>query len=1156
MQKLHLWTLLPLFACGIVAAQTSPVIGTPPDDTIFVQSGENFLLIPGVDDGDEGADQEIAFTVTSSDTTILQVEGVSHTPGQTFAVIRVAEKGVSGSVTLQVEASDGDGMASVSFEVAVSAYQNNGIYFEIHDIIFWQEVVPLRSNPSFTMIAPSGLAPYSQIDLPSLDLSVYNECTSGTCTGVDFFTALFKGYLIPPVSGEYTFYMRANDRLSMGISTDENFDNARVIIYRSPDDSKPSIGTPVGNKEYRSAPVSLEAGKVYAIYGTHWNIHTLLGGMSWEGPGIEKEYIPGEYLSYVYDVEKPTTPEDLTLVNTGINDFRIRWSESADDGEVAGYRVYLNGSPWQASLIHDTELMLGGLEPGTRYCVTVTSLDMAGNESLESGIICTTTYESDSNPPLPPVSLEAAVVSDLYLQVAWNGATDGETEVRGYHIYVDGIRYNSSELVFDEELLISGLTPETGYRITVESVDAGLNVSPMSDTLEVSTTRFDPDDTLLSDKKARLTVHFETIGRSEGLGVNPNYKSGEFLNDPQQANLIRELEAAGVRWGALTANPLNFKDYIGSGKPMTFGRFMDFCNEIGAYTIITCGVENSTDWRTEPATFLHFLEYLAGPADSQYGAKRAAEGYAEPLLQQSRGLILEFGNEVWGASSHNAQIGSDYAGYGAWCREVAGLMRSSEYYDPEKIALAYSGRRPVPNDSYGLHESLLQGDTGEVDWLAVSGYLGGNLSYSPEIDPGRSELDYYKNGLAEMNRNLKGLEATMDLILQASGDFKPTYMYESNMTTPSYYGRLGQAIVQTDYYASVVERGGVIPTIFHLTGGQWAMTVPPQNYKKLPLFYTAKYYNRFCKGNALRTELQTSAARPVSGLDPVGSHVYADEDGFSVLMFSRDFEHDYTVQVDIPDELSLTAPEQGMYYVISGEDFSTRETVIDSMQVTMSDSLLVEVPKHSMVILRFGGDTSPVEEVEMGYYNYVSASSVTIYAYNTEVFDISGNEKKILLTEVAPEEALSDAVKWSVDTNGVEVEYGLKPWGFEVKGSGNCAGNGTITVRAEAWDNPEVFDEVTITLSNQGSNCEVSVEDQDDSGIRIFPNPAGTTLQVQGIPPGFRRISVTDLWGRECLSRQKAGASLSLDISGLEKGIYFLKISDSDRSHIRSFVKN
>ncbi|MDX2430860.1 MAG: T9SS type A sorting domain-containing protein [Bacteroides sp.] len=1144
----HLLTLAILISGISLFAQNPPSIGTPENDTLYLGTGQNFLLIPNVDDGDPGLDQEITFTVISSDPAILEINDVVYTAGQTMAIIHATEKQVSGTVTIEVEAADPDGTASTSFEVFVGPYSNPGINFEIHDIIFWQQFVPLKSNPAFSMIAPDGVAPYEEIDLAGLKLSVYSDCKdSPPCTGTDFFTAMFKGYVVPPTSGSYSFYMIAGDQKSIGLSSDEDFDHTEVILH-----SAEGIGSSSGNKEWKSVDVSLVAGNTYAIYGTHWNIHTLMGGMLWEGPGIEKEYIPGQYLSHVYDVVKPSVPADFSLINTGINDLMLRWSAATDDRGLDGYNVYLNGIQINEKPIKETVYQVEELIAGTDYCLVVTSVDLAGNESAESEIICTTTYESDDIAPNPPTSIEALVISDLSMKISWSGASDGETEIRGYNLYVDGVLYNTIDLIYDEELVVLGLSPETDYQFELEAVDAAYNISIKSDPVTFTSNAFDPNDTSIDDKKGRLKVLMDPIGRSDGIGVNANYKNGEFLNDPQQVKLIKELEVAAMRWGALTANPLNFEDYIGAGKAMTFGRFMDFCNEINAYTVISCGVEDATDWRKDPATFTNFLEYLAGPSSSTYGAKRAEEGYAESLLEGSRGLVFEFGNEVWGGDSHDAQIGKNYVEYGNWCREMATLMRGSDYYNEDKIFLTYSGRNPHPDDySRTLHENLLNGDAGEVDWLAVSGYMGGNLDYSPEIDPGESELDYYRNGLSSMLRNIEGLKLTMEIVLQSSGDFKPTYMYEANMTNSSYYGRLGQALVQTDYYASVVETGSALPTVFHLTGGQWKMLVPSQDYKKLPLFYTTKYYNKLCKGNALRTEFETS--RP--GIETVGCHVYSEGDAFGVLLISRDFENDWTVQVDLPDELELMAPETVKMYTITGDGFSSKEAHVDSTLINMSDSLLLTVPKHSMVVFGFEGSGVSVEDVPLGFYDYASAESVNIYALGgIEVFEIDGRSKLVFKAEVMPEDILSDAVIWSVESDGVEAIYSVMSYGFDLKGSGTCAGNGTIKVRATAWDNPEIYDEVEVTISGQGTDCGVGLNDPEGTGLKIYPNPARELLHVDGLSQGVVLLEVTDITGRICLLQDCANAQADIDLSGFEAGVYYLRISGSDAIIIRPFV--
>lgn len=1150
--------MLAVYLAGTLTsfAQNAPGFEHPVDSFIYVGTGQNFLVLPGVHDGDPGVDQDISFTAVSEDPDILEVLGLSYTAGHSMALLNLMEKGSLDTIRVQVEASDADGSFSSEFQVIIGDYDNPGINFEIHDVVFWQQFIPLDANPAFSMIAPDGRAPYDSIDLPGLDLSVYSDCKdSPPCTGVDFFTSMFKGYLKPAASGEYSFYMVAGDQRCMGLSPDEDMDHAQLIIHSGQD-----IGSSSGNKEWKSDPVELEAGKTYAIYGAHWNIHTLMGGMLWEGPGIDKEYIPGDRLSFVHDVVKPLTPGDFSLDHTGITDLQVSWSEASDDRSLEGYKLYLNGMAVQEALLTDTYFHLEGLQPGTPYCLMVTAVDRAGNESAASSILCTTTYESDELPPTAPTLVEAPISSDLYMKLSWSGASDAETEIRGYRVYVDGSLYNQETLIGGEELILSGLQPEQDYLIEVEAVDAAYNASPKSAPFTFTTQAFDPMDTRISDKKARMNISLDLDGQSDGIGVNVNYKNGEFLNDPRQQELIREHESAAIRWGALTANPLNFTDYIGAGKAMTIARFMNFCNETDAYTVFTCGVEDNTDWRKDPQTFVHFLEYLAGPAESTYGAKRAAEGFTDPLLDESRGLIFEFGNEVWGGNSHDAQIGSDYKAYGQWCREMALLMKASPYYDSTRIFLTYSGRYPRSGDSYGLHESLLDGDRGEVDWLAVSGYMGGNLSYSPEVDPGQSELDYYRNGIAYMSRNLDGLRETMDLVLQYSGGLKPSYFYEANMTNSAYYGRLGQAIVQTDYYASAVEMGGAIPTVFHLTGGQWKMTVPSQDYKKLPLYQTTRYYNRFCKGNVLVTGLETLASVPnyvgsTEALDPVGAHAYASDNSMTVLLISRDFSHQHTVQVDLPDDLVLE-PAAGMKYVLTGEGYSAKEAFIDSMAIDMKNSLLVKVPPFSMVILHFGAEIQE-KELPMGaFYDYVSISDIEIYAYGTDQMDIEGNAKKVLRVNVLPEDAWSDAVVWSVDDQGIETNIHKESYGFVVEGSRTCAGNGSIKVRATSWDNPELYDEVEIQISGQGEDCTVGVDPSGERAFSLYPNPAGEFLHLTGLPPGTSLLEIRDLGGRVVLSRQVQESSLEIDTASWPSGFYVVRLSGNSVQHLQSFIKN
>ena len=40
------------------------------------------------------------------------------------------------------------------------------------------------------------------------------------------------------------------------------------------------------------------------------------------------------------------------------------------------------------------------------------------------------------------------------------------------------------------------------------------------------------------------------------------------------------------------------------------------------------------------------------------------------------------------------------------------------------------------------------------------------------------------------------------------------YMYEGNLTTPSYRGRIGQAIIFADYYLTMNEKRVAVPSVF------------------------------------------------------------------------------------------------------------------------------------------------------------------------------------------------------------------------------------------------------------------------------------------------------------------------------------------------------
>ena len=1144
--------LFVFFICFLKPGSKLSIGSELPGDTIIVNSGENVLIIPGINTWGLDTNSDITFTVSSSDESIVKTNEIAFTTGDNLALLHTEEQGNTGTATITIEADDGNTNVNKSFPVTVQNYDKEGLKFEIHDAIFWQEVIPLKSDPAFDTIIGTSEAPYDELTWDNIPITVNLQCeNSPPCTGHDFFTGFFKGYLVPPATGEYTFYFKQGNDGGVWLSQNSDFIDAEVIIMKS--DKKEQVGSDIGNNEWTSAPVQLTANQIYAIYATQWVVHDTYGGILWEGPGIEKDYIDGQHLMYIYDPEPPSRPKNVQLLQQGVDFLRVSWDEASDNENLVGYNVYLDGYIQNDAPVQEEIFNIEGLSSETTYSIAVSAVDEMGNESTPSDILTINTFQIDNTPPSPPDNLEVMTQTGIALKVTWSGAVDNETSVTGYNLYLNDELYNTEQIIFEEEAIIKVLAPETEYTIQLKAIDAGNNISEKSQTFSVKTTAFSPDDEDLGVKTGRFNIHSEAVTYSHGIGINADYKNGKVFNNTHD-ELLKDFQPGAIRWGALTANPLNFSDFIGGGKDVTFAKFMNLCNEHNAYTVICCGVKNSTDWRKNKQTFKNFIEYLNGPQSSTYGKKRAEEGFSEPLLQNSPGLIFEFGNEVWGGESHYAEIGKDYTEYGEWCREMASLMKSSEYYDPDRIFLVYSGRYPDP--SYGINHDVMENDRGEVEWVAFSGYLGGNLNYDPAIDPGKSELDYFKNGFEACQKNITGLNYYLKTYLDMTGKIKKSYFYESNMTTPTFNRRLGQALVCTDYFLNVIEHGSAVPTIFHLTGGQWRITEPTQDYERLPLFQTAKFVNIYCKGLALKTEYETqytisNSKGRILEYKPVGAYAYSKDDQHSIVLISRDFENDHYVQLNLPDDLSFDS--NATQYTITGQDYSTVDETLDSATINLSDNMIIKVSKYSMVLISYTGNNQQFDALPLAYYGYKKQESVTI---EPEDAVINSNKGKVdLKFKTGPEDALAESGWWDVVENDVNAEVEEIFSYLRIRGSGECEGNGQVVVRAYAVDDSTIYDEIVIDISNQGEDCNTGMNNELGNALKLYPNPADNYLQIQFDDFTERRIEIRSIEGNLIYSGTFYNKKVRLSTESLNQGIYLLRIKDRNSITNQIFLK-
>ena len=122
----------------------------------------------------------------------------------------------------------------------------------------------------------------------------------------DTYSDRISGYLVPRVTGSYTFWLACDDDGQLRLSTDENPANATQIAsvtgFVAPE------AWDVGASQ-KSTARTLIAGKRYYIEVRHLDG---IGGdhvaVAWEGPGITRQVIANDYL------EHPTAPADRSLL--------------------------------------------------------------------------------------------------------------------------------------------------------------------------------------------------------------------------------------------------------------------------------------------------------------------------------------------------------------------------------------------------------------------------------------------------------------------------------------------------------------------------------------------------------------------------------------------------------------------------------------------------------------------------------------------------------------------------------------------------------------------------------------------------------------------------------------------------------------------------
>lgn len=1141
--------LFPAFTYG----QNLPSFSLPEKDSLFKFQNSQQIIVAEISDADSGSNSNITVSVSSEDESLVAVQSVSYQPGEKIATVILNVKGIVGTVKLNISVTDEDGSIEQSYEVKVVDYDRKGWTMSLYDIEFWKYEKPDESTLSvFDSIIGNSEIPYNDLDWDNIPLTV------GLIAGQekqDFFTSTITGYITPPVTGEYQFHLSSHEPSFLYISDDQNVQRNTVLLQ---DDWQ--TDDPV------SEAITLEEGKIYGIYGVN---NQIVGGprfeIYWSGPSLSKQLITNDYSYYIWDHELPSAPDGLVVDIIETQRAFISWNSSMDNKKVTGYKVYVNGE-LKADGIKDTQHILSGLEPDTHYSVVVSAYDEMGNESLVSELLSFNTYPEDLFPPSPPTQINLDYASGISMKFSWSGAVDMETTVVGYYLLLADTLYQE-ERINNTVFQLSGLTPELTYDVSIIAEDAGGNKSVSSESFQFQTSLFNPTDTTLGDNLGRLRLLPEVIAKNTGIGINGPFQEGDMINNPEVRQLALDLKPSLIRWGTIDANKLSFEGSTGTGKVNTYAKMIELTAEANAAFALTIGVDSDVDYITaDSVSFTRLMEYLAGPSSTEGGGIRAAEGYEEPLLDMLPQILIEFGNEVWGEDVHFAPIGSNYFEYGAWCREMANVIKASPYYDANKIKLVYSGRKPLPGESFELNQRVMKGDNGEVEVLGVSGYLGGDFRNDAGVEFGETVLQYYRFRYLQFSDYLHGMPDTMyDDMYANDTNVKPFYFYEGNASTSDYNGRLGQALLMVDYLASGMRLGSIYPTLYHLTHGEWRITNPDNSYSPRPAYNAIELFNTTTLGDILNTDLETANElidgnnRPIK-LDPVGHHFYKNKDGKYVLvLISRDFESDYAVEVIIPDEI-YEGPAQSTVYDLTSKDFNSTTSSTLEYSLELTNETLITVPAHTMKIIVFEGKDFEYTPYEVGDFKYLR-SNADIKLIGSQLRDsihLDAGLLNVFVTGRGEDFYHDENFQWKIENDSVDVEVTQNGRGFKVRASGNCAGNGSIKIItwAEVDGVTVASDSMNVRILNQGSNCDETIlgVSQPMKSLIAYPNPVTDKLHIELDSNLKHELNIFDFYGR-LVDRRIINNDFDADFSKFKKGIYFVRVKSENSYYAIKVIK-
>ncbi len=190
------------------------------------------------------------------------------------------------------------------------------------------------------------------------------------------------------------------------------------------------------------------------------------------------EFFKTGFRTDMMDLNPPAAPDTIYLENISDVSAEFSWSYGIDDQRTIAYNIYLDHAKFNDEPVNKLKYKVSGLSPETEYTLWVKSLDVGGNESLDSVKIRFITLTADLEAPTNPKNLLLTGRGSETISLTWNHSTDNYG-VNGYKIYLDG-EVIPDLLPSDSSVTVTGLAHSTQYTFKITAIDNSGNESGFS----------------------------------------------------------------------------------------------------------------------------------------------------------------------------------------------------------------------------------------------------------------------------------------------------------------------------------------------------------------------------------------------------------------------------------------------------------------------------------------------------------------------------------------------------------------------------------------------------------------------------------------------------------------------------------------------------